>query len=456
MENTQMVMASPSPANDQELNEQLNASRDAAIDNLRDKSTETRQQYFDEIEKLEDQKRRSAEVVQTTIDSARENNARQTEAEYANALKNAQTAVNSWQHRGLNHLSQDTPQQVHANIVRTAQELVNAQEAYLAYHPEDKDNPDFQLHVAEDGEGNFTMQAGPAAELAEQTAVASLDDARELPLDELRKIVQRQRDGRSRDVTKPLVSFVDNPDGSYDAVLQTGEIFKGFTGADNREAIRKMAEGRINTQRHYQSLLESAVSAQPANDQQPMEQPQVERSEQPSAQPGNETPSDPNAALSSWVAEQALAGLAHQFGYSTSAEFIADQNARYQRELYNNQLLEDFQNKQIVATFFAAHPEYPQGPVADDALEKIMTQNGWEWTPSNMGAAHLVAMQRGMYRPLSPEDMADGYAPQERRRTPPPMPPNGNPDLSRPTEDVNTMPLDQLRKQILAAQMGGR
>jgi hypothetical protein len=31
-----------------------------------------------------------------------------------------------------------------------------------------------------------------------------------------------------------------------------------------------------------------------------------------------------------------------------------------------------------------------------------------------------------------------------------------NPDMARPTEDLYTMPLDQLRKQILAGQTGGR
>ena len=75
-----------------------------------------------------------------------------------------------------------------------------------------------------------------------------------------------------------------------------------------------------------------------------------------------------------------------------------------------------------------------------------------------MAAAHALAMQHRVYQPLSQQEIAvaNGYAPEAHRPAPPPIPPRGSPEMSRPTEDIYNMPLDQLRKQILAVQTGGR
>jgi hypothetical protein len=137
---------------------------------------------------------------------------------------------------------------------------------------------------------------------------------------------------------------------------------------------------------------------------------------------------------------------------------VADQNARYAREQQNNEILEQYKNQNIVSQFLMQTPEYPNTDQANAALETIINRNGWEWTPDSMAAAHALAVQHRVYQPLSQQEIAvaNGYAPEAHRPAPPPMIRGGNPDMARPTEDLYTMPLDQLRKQILAGQTGGR
>ena len=281
-----------------------------------------------------------------------------------------------------------------------------------------------------------------------------------MPLDELRQLVQRQKNGKMQNADRPAVSLVDEPDGTFNVVLQSGETFKGFPQSlkgENREAIRRLAEGRVSTQAYYQSLLEQAVAQQQtANGQQP--QPQLQQQAQPQMQTGNDgNPPD----LSDWLAQQALDGVARQFGYQNSAEFVADQNARYAREQENNALLEQYKNQNTVAQFFSEHPDYPQTPQSDNALEQIINRNGWEWTPDSMAAAHALAVQHRVYQPLSQQEIAvaNGYAPQVHRPTPPPIPRAGSPENVEPI-NLWTEPMDQQRKRILNAQRaelaGGR
>ena len=67
-----------------------------------------------------------------------------------------------------------------------------------------------------------------------------------MPLDELRRNVQRPNQ-RQANPNEPLVTFIDQPDGTFDAKLVTGETFRGFKANENRDAIRKIAESKVNT-----------------------------------------------------------------------------------------------------------------------------------------------------------------------------------------------------------------
>ena len=439
-----MAIATPSPSNDAALNAQLDITRDASIANIRTQSEETRQQYRDEAARIESQKQRSADVVESNINAALDNRAIAAEANYQQAIHNAQ-AVETAAFQNLeppkvfnyHHLS-GLPLNQHADIIRTSQELLKARDVYLETHPEQRDNPAHQARIGEDGFVKF----GP--ELQAQIEIASPDELRAMPLDELRRTVQRPNQ-RQVNPNEPLVTFIDQPDGKVTMKLATGETFPDLPN-QNRDALRKLGESKVNTRRHYENL---AQQQQPANGQQahPQSQPEAQQANTPAV---NE---NQNQSLTDWFLDE----TAKRFGYQNSAEFIADQNSRYQREQQNNALLEQFKNQQTVSEFFMHHPEYPNTDQANDALEQIINRNGWEWTPDSMAAAHALAVQHRVYQPLSQQEIAvaNGYAPEVHRPAPPPMPRGGNPENNQPTMNEWEMPLDQLRKRALGAQTGG-
>jgi hypothetical protein len=452
MEKESMAIATPSPANDAALNAQLDITRDASIANLRTQSEETRQQYTAEANKIADQKQRSAEVAQSNVNAALDNAAVRSEAEYNQAFKNLQTAQElAVRTSAANPRETRLPLELHRQVVESTQEFLSAQSDYVRTHPDKASDPAYNIKLAEDGNGGFQLVNGLDPGLAEQVTIASPDEARALPLDELRQLVQRKKNGIVQNADKPPVSLVDQPDGTFNVVLQSGETFKGFPQSlkgENREAIRRLAEGRVSTQQYYQSLLEQAVAQQqPANGQQT--QPQA----QPQAQPAN-NPTAENQSLTDWFLDE----TAKRFGYQNGNEMVADQNARYQREQRNNEVIERVNNQNTVAQFFSEHPDYPQTPQSDAALEQIINRNGWEWTPDTMAAAHALAVQNRVYQPLSQQEIAaaNGYAPEAHRPVPPPMPRGGNPESGTPAQSEYEMPLDQLRKLALGAQRGGR
>jgi hypothetical protein len=90
-----MALATPTSSNDAALNEHLNITHDASIANLEQKSSEVQQQYLQEKAGLEYQKQRSAEVVQGTINAARENEALKAEADFRQAVENARAVENA-------------------------------------------------------------------------------------------------------------------------------------------------------------------------------------------------------------------------------------------------------------------------------------------------------------------------------------------------------------------------
>jgi hypothetical protein len=426
-----MAIATPSPSNDAALNAQLDITRNASIANLEQKSSEVQQQYREEKARIEDQKQRSAEVVQGTLDAARENAALRSEAEYNQAFKNFQATQDlAMRTSAANPRDTKLPLELHRQVVDSTHKFMAAQADYVSTHPDRASDPNYNIRLAEDGNGGFQLVNGLEPGLAEQVSIT--------------RPTQRQ------DPNEPLVKFIDQPDGTFDAQLITGETFRGFKANENRDAIRKIAESKVNTRRHYENL---AQQQQPANGQQ--SQPELQQQAQPQMQPGNDgNPPD----LSDWLAQQTLEGVAKRFGYQNSAEFVADQNARYAREQQNNAVLEDYKNRTTVSQFFMEHPDYPQTPQADNALEQIINRNGWEWTPDTMAAAHALAVQHRVYQPLSQQEIAvaNGYAPEVRRPVPPPIPRGGSPESATPVQDLYEMPLDQLRKQILAGQTGGR
>jgi hypothetical protein len=223
-----MAIATPSPSNDAGLLEQLNITRDASIANLEQKSSEVQQQYREEAAKIQDQQKRSSEVVQGSINAARENEALKAEADFRQAVENGHAVENSvleyinaspdgTKRINCNRLT-GVPLHLEADLIRTSQITLKARDAYLDTHPEERNNPMLQVHIGEDGFTKF------GSELQEHIAIAS--------------------PGVQANPNEPLVTFIDQPDGTFDAKLVTGETFRGFKANENRDAIRKIAESK--------------------------------------------------------------------------------------------------------------------------------------------------------------------------------------------------------------------
>ena len=200
----------------------MNITRDASIANLEQKSSEVQQQYRDERALIENQKKQSAEVVQGTIDAARENAALRSEAEYNQAFKNFQTVQDlALRTSAANPRDTKLPLELHRQIVDSTHKFLSAQSDYVSTHPDKASDPAYNIRLAEDGNGGFQLVNGLDPGLAEQVTITSPG-------------VQHQANPN-----EPLATFVDQPDGSFDLVLQTGETFKGFTGSENRDAVRQ-------------------------------------------------------------------------------------------------------------------------------------------------------------------------------------------------------------------------
>ena len=417
-----MAIATPSPANDASLNEQLNITRDAAVANLRTQSEETRQEYAEQAAKIADMKERSAAVVQGTIDAARDNAALRSEAEYNQAFKNFQATQDlAMRTSAANPREPKLPLELHRQIVESTHKFLSAQSDYVSTHPDKASDPNYNIRLAEDGSGGFQFVNGLDPGLAEQRAIASPD-----------------RNQRQVNPNEPLASLVDQPDGSFNLVLQTGETFKGFKGAENREAVRRLGESKVQTRRHYEALAQQLP--------------------QPQLQPANGQQSDPgmneNQAFDSqaYLREETAKAL----GFKDAEEMISDY--RFMREQ-----AEKYRILELSSSFHSRNQDFPNTDKAVEALEAVCRANNWDMENiDNLSNAHAVAVRHGLYEPLSQKQIRASVAGPEPsyRPTPPPMVRSGNPDMSQPTEDLHTMPLDQLRKRILNAQRaelgGGR
>jgi hypothetical protein len=264
------------------------------------------------------------------------------------------------------------------------------------------------------GEDGFVKYG---SELNQQRAIASLG-------------VQHQRQANPNE---PLVTFVDNPDGTFDAKLVTGETFRGFKANENRDAIRKLAESKVNTRRHYESL---AQQQQPTNGQH--------------TDPGltANQPFDSQAYLREETAKA--------FGFRDAEEMISDYGfMREQAEKYR--ILE------LSSSFHSRNQDFPNTEQAVEALEAVCRANNWDMENiDNLSNAHAVAVRHGLYQPLSQEQIRASVAGPEpvRRPAPPPIPRSNAADSQATELNLWTEPLDQQRKRILAAQRaeleGGR
>ena len=418
-----MVVALPNSSNDAALNEHLNLTRDASIANLEQKSSEVQQQYRDEAAKIAEMKQRSAEVVQGSIDATRDNAALRSEAEYNQAFKNLQATQDlAMRTSAANPRDTRLPLELHRQVVESTHKFLSAQSDYVSTHPDKASDPNYNIKLAEDGNGGFQFVNGLDHGLAEQAAIASPDPNQ-----------------RQANPNEPLVTFIDQPDGTFDAKLVTGETFRGFKAQENRDAIRKLAESKVNTRRHYENL---AQQQQPTNGQQPQQQ------------PANGQHTDPGLTANQPFDSQAYLReeTARAFGFRDAEEMISDYG-------YMREQAEKYRILELSSSFHSRNQDFPNTDHAVEALEAVCRSNNWDMENiDNLSNAHAVAVRHGLYQPLSQEQIRASVAGPEpsHRPVPPPMIKSNAPDNTPVETDLYKIPLDQLRKQILAGQTGGR
>jgi hypothetical protein len=320
-----------------------------------------------------------------------------------------------------------------ANLNRTVRDLRLAAEAeknaidLIAAHPEFRDLSDI------DGSSYRRMEQIPLD--VQRSLVKARQDLDRATLSS--ELLEQQRIAQPQAQPQPagpLVHYVDNQNGTVTAKLQTGETFTGTP----QQVIVKIGESKINTRRWAEEKVAAAQGQKPTNPQQPANGQQLD--------PGLDAnqPFDSQAYLREETAKA--------FGFNNAEEMISDYGfMREQAEKYR--ILE------LSSSFHSRNQDFPNTDKAVEALEAVCRANNWDMENiDNLSNAHAVAVRHGLYQPLTQEQIRASVAGPEplHRPSPPPIPRGGNPENNRPTMNEWEMPLDQLRKQALSAQTGGR
>lgn len=177
--------------------------------------------------------------------------------------------------------------------------------------------------------------------------------------------------------TQPY-TMSQNPDGTVEIKTQYGEVFKGTP----TEVLGKLAEAKVNTRAHYEGMAKTAQQQLEELRQQLPQQPQTPA--QPTVQ---KTPEE--IAGEQWVQDV----LAKSLGYENF-----DQLKKVMGGVV--QTTEDAQAGTLAAAFMQTCPDFPNTPEASEKLVTLQSQLGFPDTVEGLQAAHLIAVQRGMYQPV--------------------------------------------------------
>lgn len=241
-------------------------------------------------------------------------------------------------------------------------------------------------------------------------------------------------------------------DGSYVVTIDTGERFRG-KNAD--EVIEKLTHSKRKTGIWGRDLNRQLSELRSGNGAQPSPQ-----TSQPQAAAVNADPAslitDPD------IAEK----FARSVGFSDAQEMIGDYQ-RTQQQLQEmqskleaaNQFASKYEDEQLAERFVMENPDFPGTAEATAILEKIMDSSDLDWSkPENLSLAHQHAIRKGLYRPLTTEEIrvANGERlPTQARSAPPTPPPSGAPDNGA-NPDPWRMATDDLRKRVLEGGGLGR
>lgn len=224
-------------------------------------------------------------------------------------------------------------------------------------------------------------------------------------------------------------------DGKWHVKLATGEDFTG----NDREIMGQMGKAHVSTKRWAQEEVTKA--------KQP---PVVTTPTTPSAEDQSQ------AQLRGWMLDQVAEGL----GVGTGAEL--QNNLQFMR-----QMAESTADERVSMEFHGTCWDFPASPENTEKL--FQTGINFGIIPANakgeitvrptakqLAAAHYVAVQQGVYKPLTEDEFKlaqqSGPIAGPKAVVAPPITQGNQPEMVNNQHDAWNMPLDKLRDQVLRQQ----
>lgn len=232
--------------------------------------------------------------------------------------------------------------------------------------------------------------------------------------------------------TEPVVQEIEGikygktPEGKFFAELPTGSKYVG----DNEQQLAvNIAKGKAEADRTLRQWKEEHQAPPPT-------QPQVD----PTVQQARE-----------YLLNEIAAGV----GLGDGKQLIS-----YLGQI--GQVSQEQINQNIAAGFQQLCPDFPESEANNEKLLDFAEQNGFPYSPVGLQAAHNLLVQRGAYKPLTPEQIqaqrlqALQINPQSIAvPTPAPMIPSQSsqvPNVAPNPYDRKNVSLDALRQAALEAE----
>lgn len=236
----------------------------------------------------------------------------------------------------------------------------------------------------------------------------------------------------------------DLGDGNMEVTLETGEKFTG----NALEVTNAMATAHVNTKRWGQSQKTEAENLKA----------EVNRLNTPPPPPT--TPADQEQAN---LQRYMLDTVAKAEGFANADERMA----AMRRMIGATEMME---SQRVVGEFINRRPEYPNTPEANDALEKYITENKWDFSVQSLMAASDTLIRDGKINALTGDEQnaawsrnlqASNTSGDSGRPKPPPMLPSGTTNgggTETWEQKAAKMSLDELRASVLKTgqQSAGR
>ena len=201
------------------------------------------------------------------------------------------------------------------------------------------------------------------------------------PADSQQQAPQQSQPPENKPETFPdgqLYQLTNNPDGTIEMKLATGERFVG----NPVEVAQKIAESKVHTTRWARDIKRQSETPQTA---------------------GNGSTPVTNEAVPSfgeWAADEQARAL----GFSDRNELLQWGNKVNQTISRTDEFIEQQKLRATTADFMGRCPDFPGTAQAITALSAMIVKNGWDTTPDIIEAAHAHLVRTRVYAPLTPAE----------------------------------------------------